>query len=68
MELSIFTVVILSILWLNVGIRATREFNDIDNDAMDWLTFPFILKVLVILAAPIWILIFDRHILETKRK
>lgn len=69
MELStIFLIITVSILWLNAGIRAAREFNEIDNDATDWLTFPFLLKVLVILSAPIWILIFERHILETKRK
>ena len=62
-----FTVVA-AILWLNVGISSTRDFNDIDNDATDWVTFPLLLKIITILLAPIMMPIFDRHIFETKKK
>lgn len=69
MELStIILIIAVSILWLNAGVRATREMNDIDNDAAEWLTFPLPLKIVTILIAPVLILVFDRHILDTKRK
>lgn len=69
MEIStIILIIAVSVLWLNAGVRATREMNDIDNDAAEWITFPLIGKIITILIAPILILIFDRHILDTERK
>lgn len=56
------------IIWLNIGIRATREMNDIDNDAAEWTTFPKSLKILTIILAPILLILFERGVLETKSK
>lgn len=66
--MNILIWILIAILWLNAAFRATREMNELDGDAMEWITFPFIGKVVVIIFAPILMLVYERHILETKKK
>jgi len=58
----------LIILWGNAAIKATREMEEVDGDAMEWIKFPLPLKLLTLLVSPILFMIYERHILETKIK
>jgi hypothetical protein len=62
------TVSILAILWINAGIRSIREMNDVDNDAAEWATMPFMLKIVFILFAPLLMPFYERGILNTRKK
>lgn len=69
MELSTILIVIaVSVLWINAGIRAVREMNDLDNDAIEWITFPLVFKIIAILLAPILMPVFERWIFDTEKK
>lgn len=63
----IANIAIISILWLNVGVYAVREMNETDNDAANWNSVPLWLKAFMIAIGPIALLIYDRHILDTKK-
>jgi len=65
---TVVTISVLAILWINAGIRAVREMNDLDNDAIEWVTFPLILKILAILFAPLLMPLYERGILNTRKK
>lgn len=60
--------VILAILWLNSGIRATREMEEVDGDALEWIALPLVAKVCMVLISPVLMLIYERHIFETRKK
>jgi hypothetical protein len=62
------TISVLAILWINAGIRSVKEMNDLDNDAIEWVTFPLILKILTILFAPLLMPLYERGILHTRKK
>ena len=61
------TYLIILIIWLNIGVRATIDMNEADGDSMEWTSFPIMMKVPYILAAPIMMLVFERWILSSKK-
>jgi len=67
MESHMITYLIILIIWLNIGVRATIDMNEADCDSMEWTSFPIMMKVPYILAAPIMMLVFERWILSSKK-
>ena len=59
-------IVIVSILWLVVGIFSARSMDELDGAApLEEMTLP--LRLIVILVAPIALLIFERHLFYSRK-
>jgi hypothetical protein len=64
----IFLSIVGIIIWLNIGILASRNMDDFVGGAAGLETLPLSFRILSILIAPITLLIFERHVFYRKAK
>ena len=63
--MTVVFAIVLSIIWLNVGIFAARAMDQLDGSTpLAPMVLP--LRLMVILLAPIGLLIFERHLFYAK--